>query len=237
MVLLLGMVVATGSVAAAGNEDGRKPRLRHYRVTIVNLATGQPISPPVVATHRAYVSMFHAGGLASPEIEALAEDGNQSLLVAALTGAHGVTDVVDVGMPLTRHGTTVGDFADSVTIEIAARPGDRLSLAGMLICTNDGFAGLDGVWLPRHGTAVYRARGYDAGTEENTERSADIVDPCSALGPVPLPGDPDGNENVAVNTYPAQYIMRHPGIMGNGDLSAVHDWDGAVLKVFVTRID
>jgi len=52
-------------------------------------------------------------------------------------------------MPLTPNGHEVGDFTDTLTFDITARPGDRLSLATMLICTNDGFTGLDAARLPR----------------------------------------------------------------------------------------
>ena len=65
---------------------------------------------------------------------------------------------------------------------------------------NDGFTGLDRAKLPRQGAAIFWLEGYDAGTEDNTERGEDIVDACSALGPVPLAGDPNGNENDAVDS-------------------------------------
>jgi len=53
-----------------------------------------------------------------------------------------------------------------VTFTINANPGDRLSFAGMLICTNDGFTGLDSLRLPNNNRArVTNARGYDAGSE------------------------------------------------------------------------
>ena len=35
--------------------------LRSYVVTIENLSTGQPMSPPVAATHRANVRLFKVG--------------------------------------------------------------------------------------------------------------------------------------------------------------------------------
>jgi hypothetical protein len=138
-------------------------------------------------------------------------------------------------VPLTRRGTTVGDFSDNVTFQIKGRRYDRLSLATMLICTNDGFAGLNAVRLPARGTRTYWLRAYDAGTETNTEQGTDIVDACNALGPVDIGGI--GNENDAVDSTPHRRIRRHRGIMGNGDLSAdLHGWQGAVLKVTVTRL-
>jgi hypothetical protein len=133
-------------------------------------------------------------------------------------------------------GTTVGSFTDSATFEIAASPGDRLSLATMFICTNDGFLGLDAVKLPDE-SATFLLNGYDAGREQNTEQSVDLVDPCSALGPEPLPGDPDGNRDAEVATVPAEPIAHHPGISGIGELGAAHAWTDPVAEVTVERID
>ncbi len=226
----LAVVAALAVPAAAGDH------VRTYEVTITNLADGQPLSPPVAATHRKAVRLFRVGGQASGAIEAIAEDGDQSAAVAGLTGAKHVFDVVDVGAPLTPAGTVVGPFTDSVTFGITARAGDRFSLATMLICTNDGFTGADGVKLPAHGTQTYALMAYDAGTEDNTELSADIVDPCSALGPVALAGDPNGNEDAAVDTMPHQAIAPHAGIAGGGDLTpALHGWPGPIAEITITR--
>jgi len=157
-----------------------------YRVTLVNLTNGQPFSPPVAATHQKSMSMFSVGALATDELAAIAEDGNEALMAALFNASGKVTDVVDVGRPLTASGKTVGSFTDTATFDIVGAPGDRFSLATMLICTNDGFLGLDSVKLPKEGSEVFLLNGYDAGREENTERSVDIVDPCSGLNP-PFP--------------------------------------------------
>ncbi len=192
--------------------------LRVYRVTIENLSVGQPLAPPVIATHVKGFTMFKVGQLASRGLEAIAENGDVSLMFNRFANSPSATDVVNVGMPLTRYGSAVGSFKDNTTFEIRGKKHDRLSMAAMLICTNDGFTGLNSVKLPQEGKKVYYLKGYDAGTEYNTERSADIVDGCSALGAVALPGDPNGNENDAVDSSPHQRIRKHSGTQGNGDL-------------------
>ena len=240
-VLLMGIVVlaalafvGTRSTSEASDDDG----LRTYRVTIENETAGQPFSPGVAITHKRSTGLFHVGDQASAGIEAIAEDGNDGPAVAAEMAAQGITDVFDINRPITREDTTVGGFTDEFTFEIKARPRDRLSLAVMLICTNDGFTGLDSVKLPKEGSVTYHAAGYDAGTENNTERSADIVDPCSALGPAPLAGDPNGNEDAAVDTSPHGTIHHHPGIVGGADLSpSMHDWTNPVAEITIERID
>ena len=105
-----------------GGADGGKAT---YKVTIENLTSGQPFSPPVVATHRSNVRMFRVGRLASPELEAIAEDGNQIPMFDLFREASRVTEVVDIGRPLTPNGQVVGDFTDAVTLEIKADRHDR----------------------------------------------------------------------------------------------------------------
>ena len=232
IVLTLLFVARSGAAYADG------PHLRTYRVTLQNLTKGQPFSPPVAATHRHGPRMFQVGNLASDELAAIAQDGNEVPMFNLFNGSSKTTQAVDIGRPLTPSGKVVGTFTDSVTFEIKAAPGDRFSLATMLICTNDGFLGLDAVKLPPEGSRVFWLAGYDAGRENNTEKSQDIVDPCSALGPFKLSGDPNGNIDTAVATNPRQVIQLHPGIKGVGDLSVQdHGWTDPVAKVTITRID
>lgn len=231
--VLFTALAALTLLAPTGGAQG----LVTYRVRVFNLSSGQPLSPPVAATHRPEVHLFQVGSLASPEVEAIAEDGNQAPLVALLSGQAGVTQVFDFEAPLTPIGKTVDTFTPSRTFTIQAAAGDRFSFVTMLICTNDGIVGLDGVALPDRGLRAYLANGYDAGTEDNTQDSLHIVDPCSALGPVALPGDPDGNDNAGPETVPHRAIRRHPGITNTGELMpAVHGWIDPVVLVIIERL-
>lgn len=224
---LLGAGLLAVPASATGSRHHRHHRT--YEVTIYNTSLGQPLSPPVVATHRRGLALFRVGRRASDGIIAIAEDGNATPAAEALAGSRRVTDV-EVLDPIAPLGTRT-DVPTSRTVRLTARPGDRLSVAGMLICTNDGFAGVDRLRLPRHGTRTAVLGTYDAGSERNTEASADIVDPCSALGPVDLDGDPNGNRNDGIDTNAR--ITRHPGVDGTvADLLPAHDWELAgVLTV------
>lgn len=229
-------LISDGGTGATAEAHG--PHLRSYRVTLQNLTDGQPFSPGLAATHRPSAHLFEVGSMADAGIEAIAESGNEAPAVDAVAAMRHVTDVVDIDRPLTPHGTVVGSFTDTFVFEIMARPGDRLSLATMLICTNDGFTGLNGGRLPRHGEATYMLAGYDAGTEDNTEDSTDIVDPCSGLGPLPLVGDPNGNDDAGVDSSPHVAIQHHSGILGGGDLSpAAHGWTGPVAMLTIEAMD
>lgn len=52
-----------------------------YEVTISNLTSGQPLTPPAVATHRGDVDVFAVGSAASPGVQQIAENGNPSVLI------------------------------------------------------------------------------------------------------------------------------------------------------------
>lgn len=231
---LITLLAVAGLTAAwAVPASAEEPNTSTFTVTITNLAESQPISPPVVATHHRIASFVEVGAPASAGVTAIAENGDPSVAFGALDGAAHVTDVVNVGQPLTRAGTTFDVFTDSVTFEIDGKKSDVLSLAGMLICTNDGIAAGDGLALPRRGTATYYLNGYDAGTELNTEESEDIVDACSLLGPVVLDGDDNGNNNDGIDE--GGVVGLHGGIAGTADLLTDHNWDDPVLVVTVTR--
>jgi hypothetical protein len=236
LLLMLAVTAVTSTAATASDEH-----LRRYRVTLTNLTAGQPFSPPVAATHRPGLHMFEVGQQATDQLAAIAQDGNEAPMFNVFNGANGVTQTVDVGRPLTPHGRVVGSFTDTLTFEIMARRGDRLSFATMLICTNDGFLGLDGARLPDDDAHTFSLVGWDAGRENNTERQQDLVEPCSALGPVVLPGvhpSPNHDSGPGLTTTPPEPIHLHPGITGVGDLTlALHNWRNPVARVTISRLE
>jgi len=234
--LVCGPFTEAAACDAAAGLLGHRRAEAAYRVTIANLTGGQPFSPPVAASHQPGLHVFQVGAVASPQLEAIAEDGMPAPMAKLLAESDQVTDVA-VGMPLTPMGITRGMFSEQIMLELTARPGDVFSIATMLICTNDGFLGLDGVTLPDSGSATFDVVGYDAGTEDNTELSEHLVDPCSGLGPVPLPGDPDSNVNEAVDTDPHMPIAPHGNVQGVGDLDpGTHGWTDPVAQVVIERL-
>lgn len=201
-----------------------------FEVTITNMTHGQPFSPGVIATHDGSADLFEVGSPASEGVRLIAENGDPATAFAALDGAAGVTEVIATNAPIHRKG---GPGPVSLTTVITAEPGDYLSLAVMLICTNDGFVGLDAVKIPNGPQkAVYFPNAYDAGTEDNDGLLASIVDPCGAIGPVALPADGSNNRPAT-----ADVISMHPGISGGADLSAdAHSWRNQVARVTIQRV-
>ncbi len=234
-ILVLALVLASLSVAAPVTATPLRQAgatgLVTYQVTLTNLTNGQPFSPAVVVTHDQTVRLVNVNATASDALTALAQSGDPAPLVTLLGGVAGVTSVVNVLQPL-------GTVGASATFTISAAPGDFLSMAAMLVCTNDGFVGLDSAALPAAGQARTVALGaYDVGREENTEASPDLVDSCSELGPIALAGDPNDNINDGVLvTTPPTNIVAHPGIAGGNALTLIaHGWT-EVATVTITSL-
>ncbi len=150
------LLVMTTSLGFAGKPPGdnppvdksltqKLPPVTAYEVTITNLTDGQPLTPPLVVTHRRPIHVFEAGEAASLGIQELAENGNLAPLLGALEDAKHVHQFM-VGdaplVPAADPGET--GFPNSATFTVKSAMGAKyLSFASMLICTNDGFAGLE----------------------------------------------------------------------------------------------
>ena len=219
--------------AAQGVADANDRAAHIYDITITNLTRGQPFSPGVVAAHTKETTVWRLGSPASEGVRLIAENGDNSVALASLTGQPGFADVQAVPTP-TGCVNCPRPFATSQTIRVSAKAdANRLSLAIMLICTNDGFTGLDAVKLPGgFKPATFYTAGYDAGTEVNDELSTHIVDPCFEIGPTSRP--PDGN----LRTPETGVITLHPGITGVRDLvPALHGWTNPVARITVQRVE
>jgi hypothetical protein len=249
LVIGLPLAVALGAALAAvkvNTASGHGAAPTHL-ATVTNLTYGQPLTPPVVALHQRGADLLAIGRPASEELQQVAENGNLGPLLAALdpkSNRH-VADVQYIARgaameaPIAPKGDPGGSgFASQQAfILTGGRGANYLSLVSMLICTNDGFTGVDSAKLPRHvgQTATYYTAGYDAGTEVNTEDFADMVPPCQGL--VGVSSDDDGtgmsNPKLAENSV----IKFHPGIKGDADLvPGVHGWIDPTTRVFVERI-
>ena len=141
---LLGVYAAGALTASADDGDGDT-----YRVTVTNItpgagaASGQILNGLVVATHNADFTLFTLGAPASPGLDAVAEDADTSLLVPALMADPNVKDVkTNPADPI------LPGLSASVTVSNDKKH-RFLSLATMLVTTNDAFAALNGVPLPK----------------------------------------------------------------------------------------
>ena len=207
-----------------------------YKVTITNLTAGQPLTPPILVTHTNKTGIFTVGEAASEGIRQIAENGNGAVLLQALGEDTEVHEVVTGSVPLVpanNPGST--GFGSSETFTITAHGNARhLSYASMLICTNDGFTGLDSIRLPNNKITVYTA-GYDARTEANTEDFADIVPPCQGL--IGVSSDDAGTGMSNPMLAEDGIVIPHAGINGGVDLlPGVHNWSDPVTKIEIERV-
>jgi len=191
---------------------------KRYEVTITNLTRSEVFTPILVSSHRPGVTLFTLGEPASDELAALAEGGDVTPLTGVLSANPRVVDVQDSGAPLMPGAT--------VSVQVSSRHASRISLASMLIPTNDAFLALNSVAAPTgRRTVTYWVPAYDAGSEPNDELCANIPGPfCMGAGGSPGVGGED-------------YVHIHNGIHGIGDLAAASfDWRNPVAKITIRRM-
>ena len=196
-----------------------------YEITITNITKGQTFTPQLVATHNASVRLFTLGQPASPALEILAEGGDTQPLTDAL---------LNLGANPQTIGGLLGP-GETATVYVAAHPRELLSFAAMLIPTNDTFAALDRVPLPRHRTSRHVALGYDAGTEANDQNCANIPGPrCGGEGF--SGGSQDGDEGY-VHVGNGFHELGADDGAGNEVLGPLtYDWRNPVAEVTVRRL-
>lgn len=218
--LLALTVVASASAIAftASSRDVESVGHTSYEVTVTNVTKGQIFSPLLLATHAGSVSLFEAGMPASPELAILAEGGDTGPLTALLAATPGVADVALGG------GMLPPGASETIFIE-ASGSAHRLSLASMLVSTNDTFAALDAIPLPRGAMSRTFAVAWDAGSEFNSE-SCDTI-----------PGPPCGM-NFHDPSPSEGFVHVSNGIHGDGDLDpATYDWKNYVATIEIRRVD
>ncbi|NRA55854.1 MAG: hypothetical protein HRU23_17080 [Gammaproteobacteria bacterium] len=220
-------LLAFGSVAHAAT----------LSLEITNLTQGIHFTPFIVATHQTDHQFFEAGMAASTSLQAMAEGGDISGLDTDAVAA-GAMVVKNPNLGLLMPGQSVASF------DISANAGDNLSLAAMLLPTNDAFAGIDSWSIPTQaGTYTLMVNAYDAGTEANNEL---ITADSGAPGVLGIPADPSGKSGTGgsgvTSTEQNMAVHIHRGSLGDDDAAAglsdldntVHRWLNPVLKVTIT---
>lgn len=193
----------------------------YFDVTVTNVTRGQAFTPLIVATHKSSIAFFEAGAEASPELAAIAEGGDTSSLAALLASVP--DQVFGIGF-----GTGLIGPGGSETVRVAAKSGfGRVSVAGMLLPTNDTFMSVNSALLPRGNKATsVAAIAYDAGSEPNDEDCANIPGGADCAG---QGGSPDAGGEGSVHVS--------AGIHGIGSLApSAYDWRNPVARVTIQRV-
>lgn len=223
--MLIATVLATVAALFAVNSTtaGASQRSdRTYRVTITNDTEAQYFTPANLATH-GRERLFGWGREASPGIQAVAENGQVPVLQQ---------EWADRGLDSFVIGNAPIPPGESATFEITTND-RRYSVVTMIICTNDGFGGVNSRRLPaRMGETVTDViRSADAGTEINTQLDADFV-------PAPFCGDPSVGTGMSNPDLAENGVIRgHRGIIrGVGDIPQMYDFGRFVGEVEIERI-
>ncbi len=195
-----------------------------YQVTVTNLTNAQPFSPVAVILH-SEDKLWEIGSPASEELEYVSEGGDNNFVLGLP-----FVDVGESGVGLILPGA-------SESIEIAIEDNDSalISVATMLVNTNDAFTGLNAVSLAdlEVGESMsFRTGTYDSGTEANSE----------AAGTMPGPADP-GGEGFNAQRDDVDFVSMHPGIVSQQDglstsvLTKQHGFDNPTAKISISRVE
>jgi len=208
-----------------------------YTVEIQNLTQGTYYTPLLVSAHPSSVKLFSAGMAASSNLQAMAEGGDISGLDVDMMNA-GAKVVANPAAGLLAPGMkTTAELGDP------GAANTQLSIAAMLLPTNDGFVALNSLTLPTApGTYTYMLNAYDAGTEANNEIRGGGA-PGVAGMPVPPPLEAlIGTGGTGVAAMAEGFVHIHRGVLGDqmitsgmSDINASSQrWLNPVARVTLT---
>lgn len=124
------------STAFAQDDMMVDQKTERIAVTITNNTAAQVFSPPLLLNHSSDYALFNIGEAAPSELIPLAEDGNASdiITIANIMPEIYAAALADGPLPP----------GQSVTLELVVNPDFHyLTVAGMLVTTNDAFFGLE----------------------------------------------------------------------------------------------
>lgn len=195
-----------------------------YEITVTNATNAQPLSPPAFIIHNDGFPAWETGVAASAGLEVLAESGSpvdfisekQSYALADAAGDGAVTPGGNI----------------SVSLETEWDEGLQITVATMLVNTNDAFTGTTGLTIGQLDAGESMSlltRIYDAGTEENSETIESI------------PGPAAGGEGYNSEREASDYVTIHSGVVTLDDglstsvLTEAHRFDNGAMVVHIER--
>lgn len=206
-------------------------------ITVTNLTQGLHFTPVITAAHTSDNHIFMSSEMASTELQAMAEGGDISGLASILTNADAnINENPATGLlapSMSASFTLTNDSANT-----------HLSVAAMVLPSNDGFVGLDSWKIPEEaGTYTLFLNAYDAGTEANDEiRGSGAPGAAGMPVPPPLDGVIGMNGTGVTNTESNSKVHIHRGSLGDSDMTAgesdinnsVQRWLNPVAKLTIT---
>ncbi len=213
------------SACDSDNDDNTEmmPTTYSYQVAVKNLTYAQPISPVAVVLHNEGY-LWQIGESASVALETMAESGDNSGL---LVGTNVMASASGAGV-------VMPSMSETIMVSVEDTMPMYLSVATMLVNTNDAFTGLNAIdisSLAVDESVTFTAGVYDAGTEKNSEM----------MGTIPGPADSGEGFNAARDDV--DVVSMHPGVVSADDglstsvLTQAHKFDNPSVSFTITRME
>ncbi|MFA0562604.1 spondin domain-containing protein [Vibrio sp. 10N.222.51.C8] len=199
-----------------------------YDVSVTNLTPNQPMSPLAILTHNTSFDLFEIGQSASVDLEYLAEGGSNAELIALSNSD------ANVYQGISGNGLILSGEQDTVSIRVDPNQEGYISVASMLVNTNDAFVGESGLSLKSLAvgdTFTMNMNVWDSGTELNNELAATIPGPA---------GGGEGFNSVRNDT---DVVSFHSGVISQDDglatsaLSGNHRFLNPGARITITRTE
>lgn len=206
-------LLSMGVIYAASSGDDEEMMVE---ISLTNLTRGQTFSPVFVVRHdRDAGPLYELGQAPSEALANLAEDGATSAFVreldpdnnSSVSEARAISGLLAPGQ--------------TATAEFSITDGNKLlSIASMLVSTNDAFVGANALDLSKSRTVYLNV--YDAGSEANSEDCAYV------------PGPPCNSHGARDTGNAEGYVHVHAGIHGGAGLDpAQHDWRNPAARLVI----
>lgn len=223
------MLTAVVALSGCGGSSNSAPVNKTYQITVQNITNNQPLSPVAIIAHKSGYQVFRTGEKASGGLEYLAEGGsNKELLDEATADNDYIGSAAGTG-------AIPPGGSESLNLELGDASNFQVSVASMLVNTNDAFAAevsgkVEG--LDVGNSLTINIPVWDAGTEANSESVGTI------------PGPADGGEGFnASRTGDSDFVAIHQGVVTSSDgfatsvLDESHRFDNPVARVVVKRVE
>ena len=197
---------------------------RTYKVSLKNITLAQPFSPAgiIVQNSSTSFSTYELGETSSVGLENLAEGGNPQELLDEAT-------IANVLYTNTIEGLTTPGSTSEITFTVDDED-LRLSVASMLVKTNDAFIGVNDIDLNFTGTKTFNLNVYDAGTEANDELTTTVP----ALGGEGF--NSLRNDTSDIVTIHSGVVTKDDGLPTSG-LSFTDRWNTPAAVLIVERVN
>ena len=206
------------------------PAMASFDVTVSNLTNAQPLSPIAVIAHQSGYAIFSIGSAASMGLEEMAEGGDNTALLAAADADMMVASSVSGAAAIGPAGS------ETVTIDVleSGLPDLEISIATMLVNTNDAFTSLNAIVgnMAVGDVLMFYTVAYDAGTEADTEMATDIPGPAGGGTGFDMARD-DQADRVAMHSG----IVSQDDGLATSDLTEQHRFDNPVAHIRIARTD